>query len=181
MLVIYKSMVRIKTAGISLMVAGNGTHPRGAYICSSGKRLTESKIEKQLLERIQKDGNEFMIEAVKPKAPPKNNDKIKDRIALLERKIVRLKDLFMDELLDKETYRKDYTTYMEELNNLKPLLYRDDTPAVMDLSLLKEVINTDYRVIYDKLTKEEKRRFWFSLLDRVYLENGSVISLKFLV
>lgn len=34
-----------------------------------------------------------------------------------QKKILKLKDLYLEDLIDKEEYKKDYTRYINELNN----------------------------------------------------------------
>lgn len=82
-------------------------------------------------------------------------------------KIEKLKDLYLDDLIDKETYKKDY----EELNNQLEELSKEDTNKIINIEPLQEFLKLDISIIYDTLNSLEKRRLWVSIID--YIEIGT--------
>lgn len=82
-------------------------------------------------------------------------------------KIEKLKDLYLDDLIDKETYKKDY----ENLNNQLEELSKENTNKIVNIEPLQEFLKLDIPIIYDTLNSLEKRRLWLSIID--YIEIGT--------
>jgi len=151
--------------------------------CINRRSIVETKIERQLLDMLCGEIQNHLsnLKSIEGETIPKDTNKIKSKISSLESKLDKLKDLYVDDLIDKETYKRDYNKYNEELLRLKPLKYQTVKKVKKDYSLLTEIIKTDFcNILYPMFTKEEKRRFWISTLDKIYMENGLVVSLKFL-
>lgn len=81
--------------------------------CDYNKTHSERKIERYILGTVKKDLEKryLQIKAVKRTDNP-------EKISRLYRKIDRLKDLYVDELIDKETYKADLEKYRQEINAL---------------------------------------------------------------
>ena len=99
------------------------------------------------------------------------------QIQKLENKINKLKDLYLDDLIDKETYIKDYKMYTSQLDNLKLEVVVEQE---RDFSKIEKILNSDYVSIYSNLSLENKRRFWLSIIDRVTILDGKVKEITFL-
>lgn len=86
--------------------------------------------------------------------------------------------MYLDDLIDKNRYKKDYEKYTKELNKLK----KDEVSAmkIPDLSNVESLLNSDYIKIYNSLDKENKKRFWVSLIDKIYIDDGEVKKVTFI-
>ena len=143
--------------------------------CTNKILIREDTIEKYLLENL---GNELSKikskNKIKKEIIKKNNTK---EIKKIENKIIKLKDLYLDDLIDKDTYAKDYKKYKTELDKL------NNTTTIeikKDYSKIEKIINSDYITIYNNLSLKNKRKFWLSIVDKIYVLDGSIKGVTFL-
>lgn len=146
------------------------------YKCDNHKLIREEKIEEYLLNNLKELAKQY-ISKNSPSTEIRTNNGNEKLIKDIERKINKLKDLYLDDLIDKATYKSDYENLNKQLNNLK---MQDPTPVKKDFSKLKEYINTDICKIYSKLTIEQKRTVWINVVDKIYIENGEIKEVTFL-
>lgn len=144
--------------------------------CPYTNIISEDEIENYLLKDLKK-----IFEKYKAKekfkvinTPLKNNT---EAIKKIETKINKLKDLYLDDLIDKETYSKDYKKYQNELLSLNTTVVQEKK---RDFSNIEKIINSNYLDIYNKLNDENKKKFWLSLLDKIYIEIGKIKKVTFL-
>lgn len=143
--------------------------------CTNTTLIRESIIEDYLLNNLCKKYEEYKINSKIKKELTELLDP--DKIEKIELKIEKLKDLYLDNLIDKETYKKDYDKYTKELESLK------NTTTVYvtrDLSHVEKILNSNYKEIYSKLTPENKRRFWLYFIDKIYVKDGKIEKVTFL-
>lgn len=143
--------------------------------CTNNKSIREDSIEISLLDTL-----EDRIATYKLKSATQSTVSIKDNsidIKKTERKIFKLKDLYLDDLIDKETYKKDYLKLTSELNSLKS---QNVVPVEKDFSKLDNILNSDYRKIYYTLSKKNRKKFWLNIIDKIYVENGQIKEVAFL-
>lgn len=144
--------------------------------CNNSRYIREEYIENYLLDNLSKEAEKYIIKSKEVIANTKvvdNSDKIKS----LTKKIDKLKDLYLDDLIDKDTYKKDYTKYAKELEQLQ--IAKTDVPK-KDFSNLESLINSDFRNIYNKLNTTNKRKFWLSIIDKIYVESSEIKEITFL-
>lgn len=144
--------------------------------CNNTKYIREDYIETYLLNNLSKEAEKYIIKTKEIFA----NTKIIDnstKIKAITKKIDKLKDLYLDDLIDKSTYKKDY----EKLNNeLAQLQVTNTIPQKKDFSNLHKLLNSDFQNIYNKLNKTNKRKFWLSIIDKIYIDNGEIKEITFL-
>lgn len=144
--------------------------------CSNTKYIREDYIETYLLNNLSKEAEKYIIKTKEVFA----NTKIIDnstKIKAITKKIYKLKDLYLDDLIDKDTYKNDY----EKLNNeLAQLQVTNTIPQNKDFSNLHKLLNSDFQNIYNKLSKTNKRKFWLSIIDKIYIDNGEIKEITFL-
>ena len=146
------------------------------YKCENHKSIREEHIENYLLNNINSLAQNYINKnsIISTCSIAKDNSlKIKD----IERKILKLKDLYLDDLIDKKTYKLDY----QKLNSILQKLQSENTPSEKkDFSNLQKIINLNIDKIYSSLSDEEKRTFWLNIIDKIYLENGEIKEVIFL-
>lgn len=143
--------------------------------CTDNKSIREDLIEQQLLDNL-KD----RVSAYKIKSATQSNILIKDNsadIQKIEKKILKIKDLYLDDLIDKETYKEDYSKLINKLNHLKE---KNIIPIQKDFSKLDNILNSDYRKIYNTLSKNNRKKFWLNIVDKIFIENGQIKEVTFL-
>lgn len=144
--------------------------------CYNNKCIREDSIEEFLLNNLSSEFSKFIAKvSVKPATKKVNNS---TKIKNIEKKINKLKDLYIDDLIDKETYKKDYEKYKSELDTLKANNIVE-TPE-RDYTHITNIINSDYVSIYNNLTITNKKKFWLSIIDKIFVENGDIEKVTFL-
>lgn len=142
------------------------------YKCSNKHSIFESKIEKYLLENIKKEAENYIannkIVSVKEKESFLDNSKD------IKKKLEKLKDLYLNDLIDKEMYENDYKKYNRQLQEIetKKNKYKNNTQK--DFSKLEKILNTNFDDLYSSLSQIEKRRFWVSIIDKIYYNNKKI-------
>lgn len=147
--------------------------PHRGRQCGNHGIVAEKKIEKQLLSKLEgflKDEIASVeLEQTKPKPKPKNN------VKALKEKQRRLTVAYMAGNIPDEQYLKEDA-------ELKALIAKAEAtapPAPRDVAPLKELLETDFRSVYEILNDEEKQRFWQQLIKEIKLENKQVVDVIF--
>ena len=143
--------------------------------CLNSNIVREDYIENYLLENILSEFEKF-----KAKSIIKEENTIQlnpQKTKIIERKIIKLKDLYLDDLIDKETYKKDYAKYTKELSDLK---IQKTTQRNKDFSQIENILNSDSLNIYKKLSFSNRKKYWLSVIDKIYVENGEIKEVTFL-
>ena len=128
--------------------------------CENRASITESKIEAQLLENLdQYVANEITrVKSINEKKSPviDNTQKIAD----LKKEMSRLTIAFRKGRIEEDEYDREYDALE---NNLK-VLEAVEMPEERDLTELKELVESDYRTIYNALDKPHKKAFWRKII-----------------
>ena len=125
--------------------------------CGNSKLVTESVLEKYLIGNLAPLVSEYRFRAEADQAPAK--DLIRKRDAI-EKKISRLKDLYINELITMEEYRRDRETYENELAGLAI----PEEPPKSPLNGFEPVEGIN---IYRELGEPEKRLFWRLIIKEI--------------
>ena len=149
---------------------------RFAGICDNEKGVSEIVTERWLLanleQLIENEIARVEIEKKKPKPKPKVN------VKKLKEQLRRLEVVYM-------AGNKSDEEYISESNEIKALIKKAeaehaDTEEEHDLTYLKELLETDFRSIYQTLNSEERRRFWRSIIKEIHIEGNRPKSVDFL-
>lgn len=142
-------------------------------LCPHNIGINEKNIETWLLEHIRSELVKYMasFSIQHGKTTPKA-----DRTSKIKAKMNRLKDLYVNDLIDLEDYRTEYEAYKKELESLSD----DANLGKKDLSAIRSFMAMDLKSIYDTLTPQDKRALWGSIIDRITIDNDNNIELLFL-
>lgn len=130
--------------------------------CVHRKGITEKPFEEWLLTSITAQleaGEERYLMAAKK--TPKSDAKA--RRAAITRKLDKLKDLYMDDLISKDRYRADYERYQSELSAIPDELEE----AAPDFNALRKILEGDFRTRYEKMDRPGRKDFWRSLIEKI--------------
>lgn len=144
--------------------------------CSNTKSIKEELLESKLLSMIKEEANNYIAEN-KIKGT-KQTVKPVDNRAKINNKLKNARELFIEGDIDKAEYLERKEKLERELAENIALLEHVDTPK--DTSKLEELINSDFETIYRSLTTENKRRFWASFIDKIYLDGETITKVIFL-
>lgn len=140
--------------------------------CSHNKSVRESYVEEWLFEHLGEELErcklEWDVQAAERKKKMRSTDK-----AVLKRKLTKLKELYMDDLINIEEYKKDYQIYTAALQQI-PDEAPEETPP--DFSAVERMLQADFKSIYDSLTREEKRTLWRSVISKIRVDRDNNIT-----
>ena len=147
-------------------------HACNQHQCAHTKNIREDVIEKWLFENIEPElariETEYQIATKKRRRKSATKEK-----AAIRGKLTRLKELYVNDLIDIDDYKKDYEIYTAALANFKAQP-QDDTPP--DFSAVRKLLKKDFRTIYDGLTREEKRTLWRSVIKEIRIDGDNNIT-----
>ena len=78
----------------------------------------------------------------------------------------------MNDLIDIEEYKKDFEIYTAALNQLPD----QSQEPVPDFTAVEALLHSDFKTIYDGLTREEKRTLWRSAIKEIRIDNDQNIT-----
>lgn len=141
-------------------------------LCDNKKILFESTLEKYLIEHLREELEEW-IQIYETSVTPiiSNNAKRKQ----IEDKIVKLKELYLNDLITMDEFKIDRAKYLDQINSIPTT----EIPK-KDLTLAKELLHSDFDSIYSILTFDKKVRFWRGILQEVRFLSDRSIKLIFL-
>lgn len=146
-------------------------HYRAIKDCINSKSLNEKKLEKYLVENLKELA--FADISVKDKRKATNFEK---KIANTEKKISRLKELYLNELITLDDYKHDLAAYKADIDTFKAEARKykgTDKKALYDL------VGRNLADWYWTLTEDERRVIWRSVIDQIYFDNDKNIKIVF--
>jgi len=155
-----------KYANFSYRCNGNRTRK----ICTFSKSTSEGKIEKQLLNNLELYINNEIarVESVTD-TTPKNNNHIK--LTELNAELDRLNIMFRKGRIKEEEYDKEYLMLQKQIESIDI----EAAPPERDLDALKGILETDYKGLYEQLTKENKKAFWRGVIKEFSIDENKKI------
>lgn len=135
---------------------------RQARTCAFGLCLNEKKIEKQLLSNLEKYIGNTIASA--EKVENKKEKPKKSQVESIKKEMERLNSMYRKDRITEEVYDRDY---LELENRLRVAeIEEESTKNERDVSHLKELINSDWRAVYDQLDRQHKKAFWRKVVKR---------------
>lgn len=131
---------------------------RYAEKCENAKVVTEAVLERMLLDMLPSIIIEQIEVHEKRQAPVVSYERQK---SALEKKIERLKVLFVNDEITLEEYRNDKAILLMQINALTPVTPSEPPQAVLQLQGL------NISEIYNTLTKSERRAFWRGIIKEI--------------
>lgn len=127
------------------------------HLCVNRHYLSEKKLEQWLIANLESEFGRITVK----KEPKKRKKKVDT--ASIKRKLERLKDLYVDGLIDKQTYLEDY-------KKLQGALQADIEPLQADIERVKNYISESLTDEYWNLTRQEKQAVWRSIIEKIEVD-----------
>lgn len=162
---------RNKSKGTRYKIYICSGHYRAFQDCINSKSLNEKKLEKYLVENLKTLA--FADISVKDKRKATNYEK---KIANTEKKISRLKELYINELITLDDYKHDLAAYKADIDTFKAEARKykgTDKKALYDL------VGRNLADWYWTLSEDERRVIWRSVIDQIYFDNDKNIKIVF--
>jgi chromosome segregation ATPase len=142
--------------------------------CINGKTPSEKTLENYLSKNIKDLIRGHIRKLEELEARPKDTA---GRIEALNKKISRLKDLYINELISLDEYRVDKDRYQMQIEEI---MRENQAAAPADLTALKAALDTDFVGTYPTWDDEQKRYFWRSFIRTIRFRADKSIDVIFL-
>jgi DNA invertase Pin-like site-specific DNA recombinase len=134
--------------------------------CSHNKQINEQFVEDFLLNNLKTEIRKMVIH-MEPEnriTSSKKNDTVK-----IKKRLEKLKDLYLDDLIEKEVYKLEYNTLTAQLNSAA--LIQPDTTVKY-----KELLEKDLTILYNSFTLQERKVFWLGMIDKIIVDQDNNIN-----
>ena len=140
--------------------------------CSFNSCIMEKTIEeylfKHLTEELDKCKEEYDIKVAEKKKKSKAGTTEK-AIEKIKKRLSKLKDLYINEMIDLDEYKKDYDDLNKQLADLTAEIEEEEEP--IDIEAIKILLSRSTEEIYQTLTAENRRNFWRSFIDKIIVNS----------
>lgn len=140
--------------------------------CINSKTLNEKKLEEYLVENLKDLAFSDITEKDRKKAVD-----YEVQIAVTEKKISRLKELYVNELINLDEYKHDLAEYRAQIEDFKQLMNKYEGG---DKTSLKALIGSNLADWYWTLTDDEKRKLWRSVIKKIWFGSDRKLRIEFL-
>lgn len=131
--------------------------------CDNKKCVTETDIESYLLQHIIEVLNTRIVET---RSINHLTEKKKIDITAIKNKMNKLTNLYMEDLIDKDYYKSEYTDLKNQLE--KATISNQPKKASKEsITRIEKLLKSDFLDLYPTLDNLEKRRLWASIIDYV--------------
>ena len=134
--------------------------------CSNHVNIREKTIENYLLSNVREELERYCYDLERMEAGGRPARNFQEERAKLRKKLSRLKDLYVDEIIDLELYRKDYEALHAQLNELAAEESRQPGRTTSP-ARLREIFASGWEELYEHLSREDKQLFWRMGIDKV--------------
>lgn len=132
------------------------------HLCPHKTRTSEPALEQWLLERLARSFGDCRLRVVQDAAPPRPPA----GELRIRRKLEKLKDLYLSDLIDRGAYEREYAALQGELRAAAP------PPAQPPPGPLVQTVLDAYA----QLSRAHKKEFWARTLQAVTVTNGGLFS-----
>lgn len=140
--------------------------------CGNKKIISETKIEKALLETLETQMKEHIINAKKVQLRMQRNPE--KEIANLKKELENLNYLFMKLRISVEDYESKYNELEGKIKRLQ-----SEVMPVDDVSHLKAILDSEWLSVYNKFSVESRRVFWRNAVKKIHVEDGYKFRIEF--
>lgn len=140
--------------------------------CGHKKQIRETAVEEWLFtflgDELEKQRLEWEVKEARRKQAAASVDR-----AAIRRKLSRLKELYVNKMIDLEEYRRDYELYTTQLAERTAPSAEEERP---NFEAIEAILETGFRKIYDGLEREEKRTLWRSVIKEIHVDKERQIT-----
>lgn len=141
--------------------------------CGNKKLMDEAVLERYLLESIRPTVQKMILTAEATPAQVKDNS---SRISALEKRLSKMKELFVNDLISIDEYKAEREAIQSEIS----LLASESHAEPFDVSALRELLSKPFESLYNTFSKEDKRFFWRSIIREIRFGADRQVEISFL-
>ncbi len=146
-----------------------------SHSCDRNRSYREDYVEEYLLQHIRPALSEYVAEYEVTGSNPSRKNPAAEA-AKIRKKMQKLYDLYMDDLIEVDVYKKEYEAFQKKLKELEA----SSAAPPRDLSDLKKLLNQDYEEIYKTFSPQEKNAFWKSFVQSILVHEDGSMDISFL-
>ncbi len=139
-------------------------------ICQNRHRISQNLIEQYLLDNLSEEYKKYRLHYGRIQEPQSKQKKTPSPEKLRD-ELERLNLLFQKSRIDWDYYNKEYNRIEDELRKLNEIR----PEAHKDFSYLENLLRTDFKNMYQKLTNENRRSFWRSTISQIHLNEDYTV------
>lgn len=145
------------------------------HCCDRNKSYREELIEENMLANIRPALADYIAEYEVDGECPQTKDPAAEANRI-RAKLKKLYELFLDDLIDKDMYKKEYEqlqAQLQEANAAAAVPHKD-------VNALKEFLSQEWEDVYKTFSYEEKAAFWKSFVQSITLHEDGKMDIVFL-
>lgn len=135
------------------------------HTCTHDHYTSEEKIERWLLENVLSECEGYNIEV---RARQQRASQVDE--AELKRKLEKLQDLYMSDLIERDYYEREYKALREAIDEAQLAKLRQGRE--IDIPHLEDLLST-----YDSFTRQARKEFWTRIISKIIVTNTDDFSL----
>lgn len=147
---------------------------RKPSLCTNPKVLNENVLERYMIENLSSMIEKTVVEYEATAKPARDKAA---RIAKLQKKGDKLKELFINDLISLEEYKADKEKLTAQIEALQAEAAEEPT---VNTEALKQLQGMNFRGIYEGMEPDEKRRFWRAIIKTIRFDQERNIEVEFL-
>ena len=140
--------------------------------CNNNIYISEKKIESFLIDTLESKLRERKSEISKLNQLS-DDENTKSQIAFIKRKLSRLKDLYLNELITLEEYKQDQISMNAKLEELEKMI---TAPKTENLDKIESILSEDWEDAYERLNRDSKRNAWRIIIKQITVRKDRSIS-----
>ena len=136
--------------------------------CTFNMNIMEKTIEEYLFKHGIADLDQYKEQydfRVSEKKKQKKTGSAEKAAEKINKKLAKLKELYINDLISIEDYKKDYDNMNKQLADLAEDTQEEET--LVDIEAIKNLLSKQTEEIYQTLTAEDRRKFWRSFIDHI--------------
>lgn len=153
---------RKNTRGLSSFYNCPGHYIKRAG-CENKTNLSERIIEQYILDSLECKVQDVKAEIEEISKAEKEKD-YTPVIASAKTKLSRLKDLYVNNFIDMDEYRKDRQSLLEKIEELE---CKQSKCVAPDLTRIERILSEGWRADYESVDRKSKRDFWRLILKEI--------------
>lgn len=140
--------------------------------CGFSRQTNEKKIEKYLVENFDKCINAYIDDVKIEDKRERNDEHIREKIKDLNGQLKRVNRMYKLGKITDDEYDHDSEELEKQIQEMETKL----EPVIeRDLTIYYDLLNGDWKTLYDALNKENKRAFWRKYIKSIELnDDGNV-------
>ena len=149
--------------------------------CDFDLVIMEKTIEEYLFKNCLNELDKYKDEYEARISEKKKNKKAgttEKAIERIKKKLSKLKDLYVNDMIDMDEYKRDYDDLNKQLADLVAEVEEEEVPV--DIEAIKILLSKSTEETYQTLTAENRRKFWRSFIDHIVVHSRDNMEIIFL-